>query len=51
MRNENSTDLNRRKNETATDIELAIMLFVLIACSFAAGYYVAAAQLAAMLNN
>ncbi len=49
MKNELNTD--RRKSETASDVELALMLFVLIVVSFAAGYYAASAQIAAMMAN
>jgi len=51
MKNQNNTETTRRKNETASDIELAIIFFVFVAMAFAAGYYTAAAQLAAMLDS
>ncbi len=52
MRIKNNTDATKRKSEiTAADVEFALMLFVLIVVAFAAGYYLATAQMAAMLNN
>ncbi len=49
MRNKNTTDVNRHKTKTAEDIELAITLFAIIVTAFAAGYFVASAQIASML--
>ncbi len=49
MRNKNNTDVNRHKTEIAADIELAVMVFLLAAFSFAAGYYLASAQIASLL--
>jgi hypothetical protein len=49
MRNKNTTDVNRRKTETAADVELALTLLAIIVTAFAAGYFVASAQIAALL--
>jgi hypothetical protein len=49
VRNKNNTDANRHKTEMAEDIELAITLLVIIVTAFAAGYFVASAQIASMM--
>jgi hypothetical protein len=49
MRNKNNIETNGRKNETAEDIELALTLLAIIVTAFAAGYFVASAQIAAMM--
>ncbi len=49
MRNKNNTETNRRKTETAEGIELALTLLAIIVTAFAAGYFVASAQIASML--
>ncbi len=49
MSNKNNTETNGRKTETAEDVELAVTLFVIIVTAFAAGYFVASAQIASML--
>ncbi len=49
MRIKNNTDVNKRKTETAADIGLALILVLFAAVSFAAGYYTASVQIAAML--
>ncbi len=59
MRNKNNTETNRRKTEIAPDedtlilvISAAIVSFALgfaVASAFAAGYYTASAQIAAMM--
>ncbi len=47
MRKNNNT--NQNQNETAEDIELALTLLAIIVTAFAAGYFVASAQIASML--
>ncbi len=49
MRNKNNTDANRHKTRTAEHIELAALVFLLAAVSFACGYFVATARIAAMM--
>ncbi len=49
MRNKNNTDANGRKTKTAEHIELAALVFLLAAVSFACGYFVATARIASML--
>jgi hypothetical protein len=49
MRHKTNTETNGRKTETAEDIELAITLLAVIVTAFAAGYFVASAQIASML--
>jgi hypothetical protein len=49
MSNKNNTDANRHKTETAENVELAITLLAIIVTAFAAGYFVASAQIASML--
>ncbi len=49
MRNKNNIETNGRKTETSEDIELAITLFAIIVTAFAAGYFAASAQIAALL--
>ncbi len=51
MRHKNNTDVNKRKTEIEADIGLALMIVLLAVLSFAAGYFVASARFAAMLNN
>ncbi|MCA1625030.1 MAG: hypothetical protein LC768_13580 [Acidobacteria bacterium] len=43
----------QRKHQTTitAHLKLMLMIFTLVAASFAAGYYAASAQIAAMLNN
>ncbi len=50
MRNKNNTEANRHKTETAEDIELALTLLAIIVTAFAAGYFVASAQIASLLG-
>ncbi len=49
MRNKNTTDVSGRKTKTTEDIELALTLLAIIVTAFAAGYFVASAQIAALL--
>ncbi len=49
MRHKNNIETNENKNEMADDIELAVTLLAIIVTAFAAGYYVASAQIAALL--
>jgi hypothetical protein len=49
MRNKNNTDVNRHKTKAAEDIELALTLLAIIVTAFACGYFVASAQIAAMM--
>ncbi len=49
MSNKNNTETNRHKTRTAEHIELAVLVFLLAAVSFACGYFVASAQIASML--
>ncbi len=49
MRKNNNTDVNGRKTKTVEHIELAVLVFLLAAVSFACGYFVASAQIASML--
>jgi hypothetical protein len=48
MKNENNTDGQRRKI-SRSDIELAALLVLMVAVSFMAGYYAAAARIAELL--
>jgi hypothetical protein len=49
MRNKNNTETDGRKTRTAEHVELAVLVFLLAAVSFACGYFVATAQIAAMM--
>jgi hypothetical protein len=49
MKNKDNTKRSEHKTETAEAIELAVMLLAIIVTAFAAGYFVASAQLAALL--
>ncbi len=49
MSTKNNIDANRHKTRTAEHIELAVLVFLLAAVSFACGYFTASAQFAAML--
>ncbi len=49
MRNKNNTDVNRHKTRTAEHIELAVTLLAIIVTAFAAGYFLASAQITSML--
>ncbi len=46
----NTTKINERKTEITT-LELTLMIALWSAVSFACGYYLASAQIAAMLYN
>jgi hypothetical protein len=51
MRNKNNTDANKRKTETAADIEFAVMIVLLALAAFAAGFYTASARIAALIAS
>ena len=48
----NEKPQNTNKNEwTATDVKEAILIFTLAVVNFAAGYFIASAQIASMATN
>ena len=51
MQNKNNTKTNQNKITITAHIEMMLMIFTLAALIFAAGYFVASAEIAAMLNN
>ncbi len=50
MRNENNTNNQQHKTTIAAHLEMMLMIFTLAAVIFAAGYYVAAVQIAQYSN-
>ncbi|MCA1622541.1 MAG: hypothetical protein LC768_01455 [Acidobacteria bacterium] len=51
MRNQDNTKTNQHKNTVTAHIEMMLMIFTLAAVSFACGFYLASAHIAAMLTN
>jgi len=49
MRNKHNTKTNEHKTTITAHLEMMLMIFTLAAFFFAAGYFVASAQIASML--